>query len=196
MDYFVTGGTGFIGRYLIGKLLERDGQVHVLVREGSRGKLEEMRAGFGDEGDKIVPVIGDLSQPMLGVSEPEIEALKGKIGHFFHLAAIYDMEADAEEMRVANVEGTIHAVDLANRLEVGCFELASSIAVAGLYKGTWREDQFEEAENLDTHAYFRTKHESEKVVREQSKRPWRAYRPGIVVGSSATGQMVKIDGPN
>ena len=135
MDYFVTGGTGFIGRYLIGKLLERDGQVHVLVREGSRGKLEEMRAGFGDEGEKIVPVIGDLSQPMLGVSEPEIEALKSKIGHFFHLAAIYDMEADAEEMRVANVEGTIHAVDLANRLEVGCFELASSIAVAGLYKG-------------------------------------------------------------
>ena len=195
MDYFVTGGTGFIGRYLIGKLLERDGQVHVLVREGSRGKLEEMRAGFGDEGEKIVPVIGDLSQPMLGVSEPEIEALKGKIGHFFHLAAIYDMEADAEEMRVANVEGTIHAVDLANRLEVGCFELASSIAVAGLYKGTWREDQFEEAENLDTHAYFRTKHESEKVVREQSKRPWRAYRPGIVVGSSETGQMDKIDGP-
>ena len=119
MDYFVTGGTGFIGRYLIGKLLERDGQIHVLVREGSRGKLEEMRAGFGDEGEKIVPVIGDLSQPMLGVSEPEIEALKGKIGHFFHLAAIYDMEADAEEMRVANVEGTIHAVDLANRLEVG-----------------------------------------------------------------------------
>ena len=195
MDYFVTGGTGFIGRYLIGKLLERDGQIHVLVREGSRGKLEEMRAGFGDEGEKIVPVIGDLSQPMLGVSEPEIEALKGKIGHFFHLAAIYDMEADAEEMRVANVEGTIHAVDLANRLEVGCFELASSIAVAGLYKGTWREDQFEEAENLDTHAYFRTKHESEKVVREQSKRPWRAYRPGIVVGSSETGQMDKIDGP-
>ena len=55
MDYFVTGGTGFIGRYLIGKLLERDGQIHVLVRDGSRGKLEVMRAGFGDEGDKIVP---------------------------------------------------------------------------------------------------------------------------------------------
>ena len=140
MDYFVTGGTGFIGRYLIGKLLERDGQIHVLVREGSRGKLEEMRAGFGDEGDKIVPVIGDLSQPMLGVSEPEIEALKGKIGHFFHLAAIYDMEADAEEMRVANVEGTIHAVDLgtgvtfadlpADFLEALCDDIVAKRATA------------------------------------------------------------------
>jgi len=195
MDYFVTGGTGFIGRHLIGRLLEREGQVHVLVREGSRGRLEELRAGWGEAGNRVVPVIGDLSQPELGVSEDVIEELTGNIGHFFHLAAVYDMEASEEAMKEANVEGTIHAVELANRLEVGCFELASSIAVAGLYKGTWREDQFEEAENLDNHPYFRTKHESEKVVREQSARPWRAYRPGIVVGNSETGVMDKIDGP-
>ena len=195
MDYFVTGGTGFIGRYLIGRLLEREGQVHVLVREGSRGRLEELRAGWGEAGDRVVPVIGDLSQPMLGLSDDQIDALKGTIGHFFHLAAVYDMEATEESMRAANIDGTIHAVELANRLEVGCFELASSIAVAGLYKGTWREDQFDEAENLDNHAYFRTKHESERVVREQCTTPWRAYRPGIVVGSSETGQMDKVDGP-
>ncbi len=195
MDDFVTGGTGFIGRHLIGNLLEREGQIHVLVREGSRGRLEEMRAGWGDDADRIVPVIGDLGQPMLGVSEKEIKALTGKIGHFFHLAAVYDMEADEEAMRSANIDGTVHAVELANQLEAGCFELASSIAVAGLYKGVWREDQFEEAENLDTHAYFRTKHESERVVREQSTRPWRAYRPGIVVGNSETGVMDKVDGP-
>jgi short-subunit dehydrogenase/thioester reductase-like protein len=195
MDDFVTGGTGFIGRHLIGNLLEREGQIHVLVREGSRGRLEELRAGWGDDADRIVPVIGDLSQPMLGVSEKEIKALTGKIGHFFHLAAVYDMEADEEAMRSANIDGTVHAVELANQLEAGCFELASSIAVAGLYKGVWREDQFEEAENLDTHAYFRTKHESERVVREQSTRPWRAYRPGIVVGNSETGVMDKVDGP-
>ena len=42
---------------------------------------------------------------------------------------------------------------------------------------------FEEAENLDTHPYFRTKHESERVVREECSRPWRVYRPG---SSSAT----------
>ena len=98
-------------------------------------------------------------------------------------------------MRSANIDGTIHAVELANKLEVGCFELASSIAVAGLYKGTWREEQFDEAENLDTHSYFRTKHESERVVRDQATTPWRAYRPGIVVGSSETGEMDKVDGP-
>ena len=54
---------------------------------------------------------------------------------------------------------------------------------------------FDEAQDLDNHPYFRTKHDSEGVVRKQCKRPWRVYRPGIVVGDSETGEMDKIDGP-
>ena len=73
--------------------------------------------------------------------------------------------------------------------------MVSSIAAAGLYKGTWREDMFDEAEDLDIHPYFRTKHDSEGVVRTECARPWRVYRPGIVVGNSETGEMDKIDGP-
>ena len=165
------------------------------MREGSRGRLEELRSRWGVEDDRVVAVVGDLAQPRLGVSEAEVAELKGKIDHFFHLAAIYDMTADAQSQQVANIEGTRHAVELAEAIEAGCFHMVSSIAAAGLYKGTWREDMFEEAENLDTHPYFRTKHESERVVREECSRPWRVYRPGIVVGDSETGEMDKIDGP-
>jgi NAD(P)-dependent dehydrogenase (short-subunit alcohol dehydrogenase family) len=195
MEYFVTGGTGFIGRYLIERLLKRGGTVNVLVREGSRGRLEELIAGWGETEGTVNPVVGDLTQPLLGVDEAEIERLTGKVDHFFHLAAVYDMEADSEEIRITNIEGTIHAVELANRIEAGCFHLTSSIAAAGLFKGTWREDMLEEAEDLDRHPYFRTKHESEKLAREQLTVPWRVYRPGIVVGDSRTGEMDKVDGP-
>ena len=58
----------------------------------------------------------------------------------------------------------------------------------------FREDMFEEAENCD-HPYFRTKHESEKIVRKECKVPWTVFRPAMVVGDSSTGEMDKIDGP-
>jgi short-subunit dehydrogenase/thioester reductase-like protein len=150
------------------------------------------RWGVGE--DRVVAVVGDLSQPRLGCDD-QIAELHGRIEHFFHLAAIYDMTADAESQRISNVEGTRQAVALADAIEAGHFHMVSSIAAAGLYKGTWREEMFEEAENLDNHPYFRTKHDSERVVREECERPWRVYRPGIVVGHSETGEMDKIDGP-
>ncbi len=195
MNYFVTGATGFIGRNLVQRLLQREGTVYALVRAGSRGRLEELRTSFGPDGARVVPVSGDLAQPSLGVSEEDLLELRGKVDHFFHLAAIYDMTAGAEAQEVANVEGTRHAVELAGAIEAGCFHHVSSIAIAGMYRGEWREDMFEEAEGLDTHPYFRTKHESERVVREESRRPWRVYRPGIVVGDSRTGEIDKVDGP-
>jgi short-subunit dehydrogenase len=188
MNYFVTGATGFIGRHLVEELLKRDGTIYALVREGSRGRLEEL----GDKleaGDRLVPVVGDLSKDALGV-----EGFDEKIDHFFHLAAIYDMAADEEEMMSANVEGTRHVVEFVNSHEVGRFHHTSSIAVAGKFKGLFREDMFDEGQKLP-HAYHRSKFESEKVVREEAEVPLRVYRPGIVVGHSQTGEMDKIDGP-
>jgi NAD(P)-dependent dehydrogenase (short-subunit alcohol dehydrogenase family) len=195
MSYFVTGATGFIGRHLVERLLERDGTVFVLVREGSKGRLEELRSRWGVGSDRVVGIVGDLSQPGLGVPNADVERLRGGIDHLFHLAAIYDMTADAESQRVANVEGTRHMVEFAEAVEAGHVHMVSSIAAAGLYKGVWREDMFEEAADLDNHPYFRTKHDSEGIVRSECTRPWRVYRPGIVVGDSETGEMDKIDGP-
>ena len=193
MTYFVTGATGFIGRHLLEHLLARKGDVHCLVRKGSQKKFEDLRARFGADGKRLFPVIGDLTKPMLGLSPAQRKALAGKAKHFFHLAAIYDLAADADSQIAANVEGTRHALELAAALKAGCFHYASSIAVAGLYAGVFREDMFAEAENLD-HPYFRTKHDAEALVREAKIRH-RIYRPAIVLGSSRTGEIDKIDGP-
>jgi short-subunit dehydrogenase len=195
MSYFVTGATGFIGRNLVERLLQREGTIYALVRAGSRGRLEELRTGWGADGARVVPISGDLTQPGLAISEEDLVAMRGEVDHFFHLAAIYDITAGAQAQQVANVEGTRHAIELAGALEAGCFHHVSSIAAAGLYKGVWTEDMFDEAEKLDNNPYFRTKHEAERLVREDSQRPWRVYRPGIVVGDSRTGAIDKIDGP-
>jgi len=194
MAYFVTGGTGFIGRFLVHNLLEHGEPVYLLVRKSGLKKLPALRKTWGVDDKRVIAITGDLAKPGLGVAAEDLKRLKGKIDHLFHLAAIYDLAASAEDQQRANIDGTRHAVEFAHAVEAGCFHHASSIAAAGLYDGVFREDMFEEAEDLD-HPYFRTKHLAEGIVRSECQRPWRIYRPGFVVGHSKTGYIDKIDGP-
>ena len=199
MQYFVTGATGFIGKRLVKKLLERKGSVvHFLIRKESESKVDGLRAYWGltdaKSAARAVPVFGDLTTKKLGVATDVVKALKGQINHFYHLAAVYDLSADEASQVAVNIEGTRNTVDLAKAIDAGHFHHVSSIAAAGLYEGVFREDMFEEAENYE-HPYFMTKHESEKIVRKECKGAWSVYRPAMVVGDSATGEMDKIDGP-
>ncbi|MCM3513936.1 SDR family oxidoreductase [Nocardioides sp. P86] len=193
MSYFVTGATGFIGRHLVQELLDhREGTVFVLVRAGSMGRLEALVRRWGSE--RVVPVVGDLGEPGLGVAPSWVAEHAGEVDHLFHLAAIYDMTADDATNEALNVGGTRHALELASALRVGCFHQVSSVAAAGEHRGRFDETMFDEGQHLPS-AYHRTKHESERIVREEATVPWRVYRPAIVVGHSQTGEMDKVDGP-
>ena len=194
MAYFVTGATGFIGRHLVEKLLLRGKPIHVLVRRGSLRKFEALREEVGADARRLVPVVGDLTKPDLGISDADVRKLKGKVDHLFHLAAVYDLSSSEESQKAANVDGTRNVVGFAAKVGVGVFHHVSSIAAAGLYDGVFREDMFEEAEDLD-HPYFRTKHDAEAIVRRECNGAFRIYRPGFVVGHSKTGYIDKIDGP-
>ncbi len=198
MAYFVTGATGFIGRFLVQELMDnREGEIFALCREGSRDRLERLAEEWtasGGDGDRITPVIGDLGEPDLGIDPAWIAAHTGEIEHFFHLAAIYDMTASDEMNETMNVGGTRNAIGLAAKVKAGHFHQVSSVAASGDFRGVFDESMFDEGQRLPS-PYHRTKFESEKIVREESEVPWRVYRPAIVVGHSETGAMDKIDGP-
>ena len=121
MTYFVTGATGFIGRHLVERLLEREGDIYVLTREGSTEKLERLRALPG-AADRIKPVFGDLAQPQLGIDDSAREQLAG-VDHFFHLAAIYDITADE-----ALLMGLVNEVVPAGAHLARALELAEAVA--------------------------------------------------------------------
>jgi len=194
MAYFVTGATGFIGRHLVSELLDnREGEIFVLVREGSQQRLDALLRSWGDS-SRVTPVVGDLTQPRLGVAPEWVGDHAGAVDHFFHLAAMYDMTAPDELNEQLNVGGTREAVALAEALEAGTFHQVSSIAAAGDYAGTFDETMFDAGQGLPS-SYHRTKFESERIVREEATMPWRVYRPAVVVGHSETGAMDKIDGP-
>ena len=81
MAYFVPGATGFIGRHLVEELLRnRTGDVYVLVRETSRARLDDLIASWPNgAAERVKPIVGDLTEPKLGVSEGEIVALRGNL---------------------------------------------------------------------------------------------------------------------
>ncbi|WP_168700211.1 SDR family oxidoreductase [Gordonia paraffinivorans] len=189
-SYFITGGSGFIGRRVIERLLtvDPDATVHALVRESSRSAFTAMLDELG-AGERVTPVVGDLTSPGLGIDPAGLP----DIDHVVHLAAIYDMAADAESQREANVLGTSRVADFAIARDA-LMHHVSSIAVAGDHRGRFTEADFEVGQGFPT-AYHRTKFEAERVVREREGLRWRVYRPSIVVGDSRTGEMDKIDGP-
>lgn len=196
MNYLLTGATGFIGRFLVERLLARpEAHVHVVVRPGSLERFEGLRGRVGDAATRLHPVIGDIGHEQV-IEAVDLKRLSGTIHHVFHLAALYDMNMDDETADRINRDGTHHVVELANRLGGPVrFHHVSSVAVAGAdWNGRFTENMFDEGQSL-THPYYRTKFEAEQIVRNQCKVPFRVYRPGIVVGDSRTGEMDKIDGP-
>jgi NAD(P)-dependent dehydrogenase (short-subunit alcohol dehydrogenase family) len=196
VNYFVTGSTGFIGRFVVERLLARKGaQVYVLVRESSADKFDALKERFPDAADRLHAVWGDITVP--GLLTGDNPGLNGAgFDHVFHLAAVYDMNMDDETADRVNNEGTRNVVHFVNELGgKATLHHVSSVAVAGDdFSGRFTEDMFDEGQVLK-HPYYRTKFESEKIVREECTAPWRVYRPGVVVGSSQTGEMDKIDGP-
>ena len=138
MAYFVTGATGFIGRRLVERLLEkRQGKIYVLVRESSQGPpgrpdraLERRRGQLGRRARRArrrrpAPAAARASR------RSRSRSCAARSTHFFHLAAVYDMTAPAERNTAVNVGGTTHAVELARALDAKRLHHVSSIAVAG-----------------------------------------------------------------
>lgn len=129
----VTGGTGFLGKVLIEKLLRTCVDVRwvvVLIR-GKRGvkseeRLERMKASpvfdrlRSDPGvvlDKLIHVTGDIGcEPNMGLSVEDDQWLANEITHVFHAAATIRFDSSFEATASLNILGTKRLFDLCLRM--------------------------------------------------------------------------------
>lgn len=191
--YFVTGGSGFIGRRVLARLLTHDdAQVTVLVRSASLPKLAAILEKI-DGGDRVVTAVGDLVPGDLGGRADVLtESASDGYDHVIHLAGRYDFEADEQTLTAVNAEGTARVAAFAARNGAMLHHI-SSTAVAGDHDGAFTETDFDLGQGFPT-PYHRSKFEAERAVRETGGLRWRIYRPSAVVGHSITGETERADG--
>ena len=201
MAVFVTGATGFLGRYLVGGLLERDEDVVLLVRgqdqahaeQRARESLAWLDRGFDAlVGGRVRVCAGELDRPGLGLSAEDRELVLERCESFLHCGATVRFDLPLERARAVNVEGTRGVLELAaERQRRGPLRRVDHVSTA--YVAGRRTDRVAESD-LDPapghrNSYEQTKFEGELLVREAARElPIATHRPSIVVGESDFGR--------
>jgi len=199
----LTGGTGFIGPFLIRSLLEQTkAKIYVLVRASSeeqgRERLTAAMESMGPQCDKlmklfndrVVPICGDLGQPNLGLSQEVWEFLSNQMDTVFHNGATVNYLFNYDRMRDANVIGTNEVIRLAFEGRAKEFNYISTTFVFGwAVKSVLNETDFNEDLELLDFGYSQTKWVAEQVVADARQKglSTRIFRPALVSPSVSGG---------
>jgi thioester reductase-like protein len=195
-----TGFPGFIGMRLLPRILDENpaARLECLVQPkfaaAAQTAVQTLEAQHPRARGRIGLLEGDITSRGLGVEAKRARALRRALVQAWHLAAVYDLAVSREAGRRVNVEGTRNVLEFvgeARRFER--LQYVSTAYVSGTARGTFRETDLDVGQGFKNH-YEETKFQAEvEVVR--SKVPRTIYRPGVVVGDSATGETAKFDGP-
>ena len=195
----VTGGSGFLGSFVVRDLLaEGFGNVVVLMRgRDPEEALARLRALWwerpelaGELGGRIQVVCGDICAERLGLTPADYEAIAARVTHIVHAAAEIGVNETARRFAEVNVEGTMNVLLFADEaLRAGALERlvhVSTAYVAGTLEGVVLEDElFDVGFNS---LYEQSKFGAEQLVRDAAARiPASIVRPAQIVGDSVSG---------
>ncbi|MEH2323382.1 MAG: thioester reductase domain-containing protein [Nostoc sp.] len=200
-NIFLTGGTGFLGAFIIRELLqETKADIYCLVRaanaEEGKSKLQKNLHQYAiwqeEFNSRIIPIIGDLSQPLLGVGSEQFQSLAANIDTIYHSGALLNYVFPYSALKAANVLGTQEVLRLACQIKVKPVHYVSSVAVfeSTAYAGkvVKEQDEFNHWEGIYL-GYSQTKWVAEKLVKIARDRglPVTIHRPPLISGDSKTG---------
>ncbi|OLT62072.1 non-ribosomal peptide synthetase [Moorena bouillonii] len=201
-NIFLTGATGFLGVYLLSELLEQtQGNIYCLVRATSseKGKqrlqraLESYSLWNETKSSRIIPVIGELSAPLLGLDESQFNHLASQMDVIYHNGAWVNFVYSYSVLKPANVLGTHEVLRLASQTKIKPVHFISTMSVFSSSAYSDKQVIFE-SDSLDytpdnDDGYAESKWVAEKLVMEARDRglPVCIYRPGRITGHSQTG---------
>lgn len=202
-NVLLTGGTGFIGPFLVKSLLEQTrANIHVLVRSSDeRQGKQRLRAAMESMGPcaaglmqmfetRVFPVCGDLGQKELGLAQEVWDNLANEIDTVFHNGATVNYLLNYERMREANVLGTNEVLRLAFEGRPKAFNYVSTTFIFGwAVKKVLYETDFNEKMELLDFGYSQSKWVSEQVVMNARRHglATRIFRPALVSPSVSGG---------
>ncbi|NJO96370.1 MAG: amino acid adenylation domain-containing protein [Pleurocapsa sp. CRU_1_2] len=198
---FLTGATGFLGSFLLYELLQQtQADIYCLVRAetidlGKQKILSSLKSYLlwnESFSQRIIPEIGDLSKPLLGLSEALFQQLAGQVDVIYHNGALVNSTYPYSVLKAANVIGTQEVLRLASLVKIKPVHFISTIGVIGDGKSSARIVR--EQDSLDNFiipsgGYSQSKWVAEKLVAIARERgiPVSIYRPGSISGHSKTG---------
>lgn len=200
----LTGATGFLGIHLLVELLRQTtAKIYCLVRSEdltmARARLQQQlqfyRLDSGDQADRanrIVPVLGDLAQPLLGLPEEEFERLAEAVEVIYHNGALVNSALDYGALKPANVGGTQAVLQLAG---TGSYckpvHYVSSLAVflSPAHAKAARITESDRPSDRLKGGYKQSKWVGEQLIYTAQGRglPTCIYRIGRIMGHSVTG---------
>ncbi|MFP5022514.1 SDR family oxidoreductase [Pseudonocardia phyllosphaerae] len=202
-DVLFTGFPGFLGSALLPRTLRRDPDLRAtaLVQakflDQAREALRRIETETPEIAGRTEIVVGDITEPGLGLDDADRTRLLDGPLEIFHLAAVYDLSVPAGIAWRVNVEGTRNVLRFArDARDLVRLQYVSTCYVSGRYDGIFGESDLELGQPFANH-YDHTKHEAERLVAKarDAGMPVTIYRPAVVVGDSVTGATQKYDGP-
>jgi len=205
---FLTGATGFLGAFLLNELLESTpADVYCLTRakDEAEGKLrlrQNMeKYGLWNEAyqDRVLPVIGDLGRPLLGLTEAEFTHLAEAVDMIYHNGAFVNFTYPYAAVKAPNVLGTQEVLRLAVRVKTKPVQFVSTLSVfPAAEEGTIdviREEEMAETSEGLVMGYAQSKWVAEQLIGEARRRgiPAAIYRCGRISGHSQTGACQSDD---
>lgn len=208
-NILLTGATGVLGsRILLEILLHSDACVYCLVRDANLSQAIERLAQLLDTYDpqqrsreylwRIIPLMGDITQPQLGLETPVYQELITSIDRVIHCAASISLVASYGKISPINVGGTKNLISLCLQGNIPLL-YTSSFSIIGdkLYEDGFilQESDLDVGQSFKDMEYERSKFEAEQAVHEAGKQGlrWVITRPGNIWGDSVTGRYPLVE---